>query len=185
MEWIFGHQIKETHFIVINFGISLVSSRQGVCALCTGIKILKNRQVDSLTFPNSKIGSCNLYWSTLGSICSNGLPLTRMRPHPRLQYATAVAVFWKESERKWFELLMPSQWRDVWRRFAWYWLPLDRQSSEGEFSFVKRYFNWTVTELSTRNWMFNKGTHWNRFTEIHTNCLRKKLEKSAHGRHKT
>lgn len=34
-----------------------------------------------------------------GSISSKGLPLTRICPLPFLQYATAVAVFWKQDKR--------------------------------------------------------------------------------------
>lgn len=36
-----------------------------------------------------------LYCRVLGSIISRGLPFTLMRPFPLLQWATAVAVFWK------------------------------------------------------------------------------------------
>ena len=45
------------------------------------------------SLPGSRRGSSSLYCSVRGSIISRGRPFTLMRPLPRLQCATALAVF--------------------------------------------------------------------------------------------
>lgn len=56
-----------------------------------------------LTLPKRRSGSWSLYWRTFGSILSNGRPFTRINPCPRLQWATAVAVFWNAQELKHYQ----------------------------------------------------------------------------------